>query len=94
MPTGPGFGNKTDDANPDLSEHHANTRYDIGGHDKAYSGGHSDYRSGTVGGAGAGNKMTNSGDRADLTEAHSNTRYDVAHDTKPYNDGTEYGSGT
>lgn len=90
--SGPGFGNKTDDSSPDLTEHHANTRYGID-HTKAYSGGSADYRSGTVAGPGSGNKLDAAGDGPDLTEQHSNTRYEMT-GTEPYQDGTAYGSGT
>lgn len=91
--SGPGFGNKTDDADPDLSHHHANTRYDIA-HTNAYSGGHETYGSGATSGPGSGNKLDAAGGGTDLAEQHSNTRYDKASDSQSYQGGTQYGSGT
>ena len=90
---GAGFGNKSADADPDLTEHHASTRYGID-HNNAYSGGHDTYRSGVISGPGSGNKLDAAGDGPDLSEQHSNTRYGLHQDTAPYSGGTEYPSGT
>ena len=54
---GVGYGNKNDDLDPDLTEHHANTRYGIG-HTNPYHGGHETYGSAATSGAGSGNKLT------------------------------------
>lgn len=90
--SGPGFGNKTDDSTPTLTEQDSNTRYGIQ-HTKAYSGGSAVYRSGTVAGPGSGNKLEVAGGGSGLTEQDSNTRYDMT-GSEPYQGATEYGSGT
>lgn len=88
-----GYGNRTDDSDPDLTEHHASTRYDIS-HSEAYSGGHETYGSAATSGAGSGNKLDAAGDGPDLAEQHSNTRYDLSSNTDPYSGATKYKSGT
>ncbi|KAF2715523.1 hypothetical protein K504DRAFT_487187 [Pleomassaria siparia CBS 279.74] len=79
-----GYGNRrANDLNPDsLAEQHNNTRFNPGHSATAYSGGHETFRSGTVGGAGFGNKRAP--DPEDLSEQHSNTRFGSHQNTAPY----------
>jgi hypothetical protein len=84
-----GYGNKTA-AEPKFDGHE--TRFDKHSDGGAYQGGHETYKSGTVGGAGFGNKsnpVTNM-DEYDNSEF----RFDKQNNTDPFSGATKYGSGS
>ncbi|KAF2431779.1 hypothetical protein EJ08DRAFT_175802 [Tothia fuscella] len=84
-----GYGNRTA-SDPEFDGHE--TRFDKHTEGGAYQGGHETYKSGTVGGAGFGNKSDPEQDMSKYD--NSDLRFDSHTNTDPYSNATQHGSGT
>jgi hypothetical protein len=87
-----GYGNQTS-IDPEVTEEHDNTRFDTHTSTEPYSGGHPERKSGTVGGAGFGNKNAPDTNLDDYDS--SELRFGTHTNTEPYSGGhPEHKSGT